>query len=139
MNKIIDYTKSHLPLVGGIALAIIVLAIILIVALGGGDGDTGEWGEGITKDIPEFASNSESMEFGTDNTYAAAYYTDVTSEQVAEYIGKLETELGARFTSDKYPCSAVLEDRIITLHYNVTEKRFSVTITAKTITSGEEQ
>ncbi len=139
MNKIIDYTKAHLPLVGGIALAIIVLAIILIVALGGGNGNAESWGEGITEGIPEFASKSDSEEFGSDNTYAAAYYTDVTSEQVAEYIDKLETELVVKFASDKYPCSAVLDDRIITLHYNVTEKRFSVTVTAKTITSGEEQ
>lgn len=138
-EKIINYIKTHLLVVCGITVAVIAL-IVAIALLSGNDSETAEeheWGDGITDNIPEFSGTPESFDFGSDGSYAAAYYSGVTSEQVSEYIVKLESKLEIDFSSDKYPCSAVCGEKIIVIHYNVTEMRFSVTVTAKTNTFGE--
>lgn len=85
-----------------------------------------EWGDGITDGIPEFSGDPVSVE-GTDS-YAAAYYEGVKSEQIAEYTSQLESELGIKFSSEKYPRSAVWGEKMIAIHYNVTEMKLSVTV-----------
>lgn len=76
-------------------------------------------------------------------TYASAYFENVSSEEVAEYISEVEEKCDVTFSSERFPRSAVLEDKIIVVHYNVTETKLSVTVAAKgdheTITSGDKK
>ena len=86
------------------------------------------WGNGLTKDIPEFDHQLESFTQAENGGYAAAYYKNVSGEEIAQYISAL-AESGIVLESGVYPASAILEDKIITVHYNVTEMLFSVTVT----------
>ena len=137
VNKVIDYINDHkkgAALVSSACL-IAVATIILICVYASGDGrrsrepDETGWGNGITEDIPCFSEDADS--FKLTDEYAAAYYSDVKGEQVEEYVEILAEKCGVKFESDKYPRSAVLGDRIIALHYNVTEMHFSVTVTLR--------
>lgn len=86
-----------------------------------------EWGEGITSDIPQFSGKADS--FDQNDSYASAYYSDVTIEQANEYAEKLQEELNVTFSySDKFPRSAIYGEKIIVIHYNVTEMKLSVTV-----------
>ena len=120
----ITSSKRNLGITAG-AVALIVVLIIVIIAWPSEEQEI-KWGEGITEGIPSFSS--EYNAFRADDSYMTAYYTDVTTEQVTEYASKLETDCGIQFNSDKYPRSAIYNDRIIVIHYNVTEKKLSVTV-----------
>ncbi len=86
------------------------------------------WGEGITSDIPQFSGKADSLDLDSDE-YASAYYSDVTIEQANGYAEKLQNELGITFSySDKFPRSAIYGEKIIVIHYNVTEMKLSVTV-----------
>ncbi len=86
------------------------------------------WGTGITQGIPEFDHVSESYTVSEDGSYAVAYYNNVSGDEIAKYLSTL-AESGINLKSGVYPASAILEDKIITVHYNVTEMLFSVTVT----------
>lgn len=119
-------TSSKQTLGITIGAVVLVLALIItVIAWPSGEKEI-EWGEGITEGIPSFSDNYSS--FSSDESYMTAYYTDVTSEQINEYLSKLENDCGIKFNSDKYPRSAIYNDKIIAIHYNVTEKKFSVTV-----------
>lgn len=122
------------------AAALLAVTVILIAALPS-DGDSEQplpdWGEGVTEGIPEFSQEYVSNSGGTG--YAAFYYENVTSEQVGEYTALLERECGISFSSDKYPRSAKYGEKSITIHYNVTEMKMSVTVTVNSIESTGEQ
>ena len=86
------------------------------------------WGEGITSDIPQFSVEADSLDLDSDG-YASAYYSDVTIEQANSYAEQLQDELGITFSySDKFPRSAIYGEKIIVIHYNVTEMKLSVTV-----------
>ncbi len=86
------------------------------------------WGEGITSGVPQFSGNADSLDLDSDD-YASAYYSDVTIEQANGYAEKLQNELGITFSySDKFPRSAIYGEKIIVIHYNVTEMKLSVTV-----------
>ena len=143
-DKILNFIKNN-ALLSCVICAFVVALItsIIVAAIMMPDSGTGEnsdalngesetalrrinWGDGITKDIPRFSVEPELVEATSES--AAAYYMGVTSEQIAEYVALLERELGIEFSSDKYPRSAVWGDKIIAIHYNVTEMNFSVTV-----------
>ncbi len=139
-EKIFNFIKSHALISCVICAFVVALLTSVIVAAimmpdSGSDASETEsneakreieWGDGVTDGVPEFSVEPVSVE-GTDG-YAAAYYEDVTSEQIAEYVSTLESELGIKFSSDKYPRSAVWDEKIIAIHYNVTEMKLSVTV-----------
>lgn len=134
LNKAISFVKKNTALAVCVALAVVIIVtvIIIVTASGGSNRNDADkkWGEGITESIPEFDGVCDSLEMNGDS-YCAAYYSDVTGDEVAEYIAELEKECNISFNSDKYPRSAVYGDKIIAIHYNVTEKRFSVTVVSK--------
>lgn len=139
-EKIINFIKSH-TFLSCVALAFVVAlitSIIVAAVMAPSDNDDGydddttqaahdiKWGSGLTKDVPAFSGEAVNT-VGTDS-YAAAYYKNVTSEQVAQYTALLESELGVTFSSEKYPRSAVWGEKIIAIHFNVTEMKMSVTV-----------
>lgn len=135
INKIAEYVKSNRKtstVIVGSAVLVSVIIIVLAISLSGGDDmPEASWGIGITESVPEFSGSAETLDIASDGSYAAAYYNGVTTEQVNGYILQIEQECGVQFTGDKYPRSAVYGERIIAIHYNVTEMRFSVTVTQK--------
>lgn len=130
-EKIKEFINRRLTYVicGGALLTTAIVVIIFLV-LGGKDGVNNET-EGIMHGIPEFSGECCASDTDFEN-YTALYYESVTSEQVAEYVSKIENECGVEFSGAKYPRCAVYGERLITIHYNVTEKKLSVTVTNKT-------
>ena len=127
--KIFKDPKVRIALIAAAVLVISVAVIIIAVSVGGGGKDADGWENAITQGIPEFGGDCKSLESG--DGYVAAYYGGVSVEQVEEYTDLVEDECGICFTSAKYPRSAIYENRIITIHYNVTEMKLSVTVALK--------
>ena len=144
-EKIINFIKSNALLsciICAFVVALLTSVIVAAVMIPDGESDVSaaesneakhkiEWGKGITDGVPEFSGEPVSVE-GTDG-YVAAYYENVRSEQIAEYISLVENELGIKFSSDKYPRSAVWGDKLIAIHYNVTEMKLSVTVVSESV------
>lgn len=86
------------------------------------------WGEGITENIPEFPAGNGEIVSANDGSYVSAYYSNVSGDQIKEYISALEQECGVKFNGEKYPLTASIAEKTIILHYNVTEMQFSVTV-----------
>ena len=131
-KKTLDFAKSNRYVTIGIAVAIVVLiAVIVIISVSGNgtDATNGDWGDGLTEKIPRFDGNCTNSVI-TDS-FCAAYYTDVTGDAVEEYIDKIESECNVKFEGERYPRSATYGEKIIAVHYNVTEKKFSVTVVLK--------
>ncbi len=140
-NKITEFIKTKPILawaIGTVAVALVVACAVsgIFLAVHSSDDDENDemngdvnWGEGVTESIPEFEpkSDSEKSIKRTENG-VVAYYSEVTGEQVDEYTALVAKECGIKFTGDKYPRSAVYGDRIIAIHYNVTEMKMSVTV-----------
>lgn len=129
-EKIYNFLKNNTALVlCGLAVAIMIVVLVLVFALGGSNDEKNDisWGMGLTESVPKFENTAESIENG--NGFVTAYYNNVTSEQVEAYTERIESEMGIKFLSDKYPRSAIGEDKIIVIHYNVTEMKMSVTVT----------
>lgn len=132
------FKKNYIP----VCIAVVVLTVgivILSLLLSGGEEGTENsdalqnlWGSGLTEGLPAFSEEYENIDVG--EGYVAAYYEGVSSEKVGEYAKMLEKELAVEFSKDKYPYVAECEDKFIVLHYNVTEMRFSITVTEKTNT-----
>ena len=132
----INVSNKKYYIIAAIVVAAALFAAIMI-AVNGNETDEPEinvWPEYIlTKDIPEFRGEYENMVFASDSV--AAYYSAVTSEEIAEYVQKLYDECGIDLNGEIYPRAAVYGERIIVLHYNVTEREFSVTVAV----NGEEE
>lgn len=116
--------------------ALVFLVIILLVAIFSEAEDAGtaqsfDWGDGITEGISAFTGENERLDADENGRYAAAYYTNVTGESAESYIAKLESELNIQFSENGYPRVATYGEKLIAVHYNVTEMTFSVTVTAK--------
>lgn len=143
-EKITEFIKSHAVLVICIvAVAVTAVIAICVTSLGSEESQSmSGWGEGITEGIPQFDGVADDFT-SEKQSYAAAYYSNVTGEQVSAYTEKIEIECGVEFGSDKYPRSAVYGDRIIVIHYNVTEMKLSVTVAStnsiESTQSGEQQ
>ena len=93
--QLIKAHKKESIIVAAAVLAITVVIILACVLLGNGneiqqDATEIDWGTGLTENIPCFSENADSLEKG--ETYVAAYYSNVTSEQVASYVAKLKEE-----------------------------------------------
>ncbi len=133
-NKVLAFFKKNriAAISVAAAAAVIVVAVIVVLSFGGDSDNTSEskWGYGITESIPEFDGDCDRID-KSGSGYCVAYYSDVTGDEVSEYISELEEKCNITFNSDKYPRSAVYGDRIIAVHYNVTEKKFSVTVVSK--------
>lgn len=134
-KKMIGFIKKHLNIAFRIAAIALVAMLALSAVACGGEEDTSSqgkqaWGSGLTENIPEFPSDAESYDLGNDG-YAAAYYINVATEDINSYISKLESELEIDFSDERYPKTASYGEKIITIHYNVTEMRLSVTVTEK--------
>lgn len=136
LTKALEFFRKNLVLSISVAVAVVVIAVVLIVVLAsGGDNDNtleSSWGSGITESIPEFDSDFDHIKKMGDE-YCVAYYSDVTGESVAAYIAEIEEQCNVKFGGDKYPRSAIYGDRIVAIHYNVTEKKLSVTVVSKNI------
>ena len=133
LHKIITYIRENKK-IAVITVAIIlaiIAAIIVIICISGNSEqiDEQKWGEGLTKDVPMFSEEFKSFDFN--ENYQAMYFENVTTEQIKDYEAKLSELCGISFEGEIYPRSAVFGDRIIVIHYNVTEMKFSVTVTQK--------
>jgi len=136
IKKAVEFLKNNAVL--SICCAVALVLIIVVVAVLVSSNDTKDkkdnidvqWGSGITENIPEFDGECDSLN-GEDG-YCVAYYSEVTGQEVADYISKIETQCGVKFEGSEYPRSAVYGDNIIAIHYNVTEMKFSVTVVSKT-------
>ena len=140
-NKITEFIKTK-PIiawaVGTVAVALVVALAVSAVffAVGSDESEVSEggfadmkWGEGITEGIPEFSPSSDTAKSVKGNeTSVSAYFSEVTGEQVNAYTLLIEEQCGIKFSSDKYPRLAIFGDRIIAIHYNVTEMKMSVTV-----------
>ena len=133
------FSTKKARIIAIISLALLLIAFIVIAAVSCGEdeavGEELEWGSGITENIPSFEGECASVKGG--NGYLAAYYENVTVEQVEAYTDKIESECNVSFSSSKYPRSAIYNDGIIVIHYNVTEMKMSVTVTTETRESTE--
>jgi hypothetical protein len=153
-NKILEFIKekpilSTVIICAVVALVISVTASLIIGAVMKKDNSrpddssdeiqrTVEWGKGITEGIPEFKGNMEDSK--STGAFAAVYYINVTGEQVKDYIALVESQCGITFSNESgYPRSAIYGEKLIAIHYNVTEMQMSVTITKNenNIHSGE--
>lgn len=149
ISQILASLKKNLTVTACVALVFLVIIVLVAVFSTAEEEVQGnaEWGDGITEGIPEFDGENGEFAFGDADRYAAAYYKSVSSEQTKEYIKLLEDELSVEFTDGEFPKSAIYGEKIIALHYNITEMTFSVTVAkkgdseaSKEITqSGEEQ
>ena len=134
-KKAVAFAKDQKILVicSAAALAVIITGAVLIAASGEdnvNNDSENEWGIGITENIPEFEGECDGIML--EENFGTAYYSNVKSDEIEAYISKIETECGVEFEGDKYPRSAVYGDRIIAIHYNVTEMKFSVTVVTET-------
>ncbi len=140
VNKITKFIKQHLGITLGACCGIVVL-IVVIVALSAGGGSSEKWGKGITNDIP-LPDGIKATSVNVSETHAAAYFEDVSSDEVNEYIALVEEKCGVAFESQKFPRSTSFNDKLIVVHYNVTEKKLSITVAAKgdnEVISGESE
>ena len=133
----INISSKKYYIIAAIAVAVAVLFAAIMVAVNANETEGTEknaWDEYVlTQDIPEFRGEYDNMVFTSDSV--AAYYSAVTSEEIAEYVQKLYDECGIELNGEIYPRAAVYGERIIVLHYNVTEREFSVTVAV----NGEEE
>ena len=136
-DKIIGFlsaVKRNITVTACVALVFLVIIVLVAVfseSLETASSEDFSWGEGITEGIAAFQGENEKLDFGKNGSYATAYYTNVTGENVNGYIEKLENELNIRFGESGYPRVAEYGEKLIAVHYNVPEMSFSVTVTAK--------
>lgn len=129
------FKKNYIPVLVALS-ALIIVIVVLVIALSSGSEEPDDtesvapkWENALTDGIPAFSEGYVNLDIG--ESYVAAYYERVESATVSEYVKTLENELGVSFSKEKFPYTAVYGEKIIALHYNVTEMRFSVTVTEK--------
>lgn len=133
--QILSAAKRNIKVTASVAS--VFLVVIILVAIfsdsnaNGGTPSEFRWGDGITEGIPAFTGENAVFDAGENGEYAVAYYENVTGEGASVYIAKLEKELGVHFGKNGYPRVAEYGEKLIAVHYNVTEMTFSVTVTAK--------
>lgn len=136
-EKILDFLKkNYILIICAVCVVIALAALITAIASSRSERAEGsspvcsaEWGLGLTEGIPEFPEKA--VKVTATSVSVAAYYENVSGGQIAEYIKTLESECGIAFSGESFPRSAVFGEKIVTLHYNATEKRFSVTVAAE--------
>lgn len=142
LDKASGFAKKHFALTLGVLAILIVIIIVVITIVSGGGETSDKWGKGITKGVP-MPSGLNAASVKVSETHAAAYFEDVSSEEVSEYVTLIEEECDVVFENERFPRSAVCDDKIIVIHYNVTEKKLSVTVAAKgdnqAISTGDQQ
>ncbi len=133
LNKTVDHIKANKKrsLLILISFLTVLALVITVICLSGNspEEDPPQWGEGITEGIPAFGEEFKS--FDADSSFQTMYYENVTTEQVKDYETRLSDQCGIVFQGEIYPRSAIYGDKIIVIHYNVTEMKFSVTVTQK--------
>ncbi|MBP5155210.1 MAG: hypothetical protein J6252_01355 [Clostridia bacterium] len=90
----------------------------------------------LTEGIPEFPA--EAYSFTVNGSSCAAYYEDVSGDRINEYADLLKEKCGAEFSEGAFPRTAQIGGRTVILHYNVTEKNFSITITGNGADTNDE-
>ena len=140
-NSIYDFAKKNFALTLGTCAALIIVVVVVVALAANGSGN-GKWGRGVTSGVP-MPSGLDASSVNVTKNHAAAYFEDVTGEEVSAYIELVEDKCDVVFESDRFPRTAELDDKIIVIHYNVTEKKLSVTVAAKgdneAVSSGDKQ
>ncbi len=134
MEKILEIIKKcGYTIVMGILVISIAMASVALTGCEKEDEsrDDSKTESASSQSIPEFSKEPKTTDKAENGEYIAYYYEDVTSEQVSEYVVLLERELNISFKSEIYPKTAVYGEKLIAIHYNVTEKKLSVTIAEK--------
>ena len=134
INGFLAALKKNITITSCIALIFLLIIVIVAVfstAEDSASGNNANWGEGLTENLPAFSGENETITSGENGEYVAAYYNNVTGEQVETYIQTLAQELGIDFSEGVYPRSAIYDDKVIAIHYNVTEMTFSITVASK--------
>ena len=129
------FKKNYIPVL--VALSALLIGIVaLVIALSGDSEEPDDtesvaqkWENALTEGISAFSEGHVNLDIG--ESYVAAYYEHVESAKVSEYVTTLENELGVSFSKEKFPYTAGYGDKIIAIHYNMTEMRLSVTVTEK--------
>ena len=126
--------KELLAAVSAIVLLGLVLAAVAAIS---GRNKVASWdGCPLTEGIPEFPA--EAYSFTVNGSSCAAYYEDVSGDRINEYADLLKEKCGAEFSEGAFPRTAQIGGRTVILHYNVTEKNFSVTITGNGADTNDE-
>lgn len=133
LAKFFSAIKRNITLTACVALVFLIVIVFVAVFSDADEGEVSnfEWGDGITEGIPAFSGENETFDIAENGEYAVAYYTNVTGEQASVYVHELEKELNTEFSKNGYPRVAIHGEKLIALHYNVTEMTFSVTVTVK--------
>ena len=126
-----DGRSKRLGVIAAVTAAVaLIVAAAVFAALGSGDKpeEPVTWSScELTSDLPGFPAEATESVFAQD--YAAAYYSGVTGEQIADYIRLLNEMKGIDLAGDRYPRSAEIGDgRTLIIQYNVTEREFSLTV-----------
>ncbi len=115
------------PLVFAGSVVVIAAAIAAIVLIAGQSGSKTEWGKNtLASGLPEISAAA--AEYSDTDGAFAAYYNGVTLAQAEEYACELEAATGKSFSGKSYPRVLNDENRIITLHMNISENKLSVTV-----------
>ncbi len=115
------------PLVFAGSVVVIAAAIAAIVLIAGQSGSKTEWGKNtLASGLPEISAAA--AEYSDTDGAFAAYYSGVTLAQAEEYACELEAATGKSFSGKSYPRVLNDENRIITLHMNISENKLSVTV-----------
>lgn len=135
-EKAIDFLKkNYILIICAVCVIISIAALITALVPSQNSVDESEpavssveWGNGLTEGIPEFSPSAASL-ISADNS-VAAYYENVSGEQINEYLQTLKSECGIELSGEGFPRSAKWGERLITVHYNATDMLFSVTVSA---------
>lgn len=125
-----DGRSKRLGLIAAVTAAVALIVAAAVFAALGGDKpeEPVTWSScELTSDLPGFPAEATESVFAQD--YAAAYYSGVTGEQIADYIRLLNEMKGIDLAGDRYPRSAEIGNgRTLIIQYNVTEREFSLTV-----------
>ena len=102
--ELVSLIKSHKKESVIVAASVFAVAVVIILVcvfcFGGSEPEKQDnnekWGTGLTENIPEFSGNADSVRRG--NGYVAAYYSNVTGEEITEYLETL-AECGIEFVN----------------------------------------
>lgn len=114
--------------IGALVIMLVFTAAVIAAAISARGGrKSPQWEDSpLTAGIPAFSENADKIVLG--DGYAAAYYSGVGSDEINAYVDSLGKDPGVRFGSSGFPRTAVYGEVTVALHYNVTERNFSVTV-----------
>jgi len=117
--------KKPLVFAGAVVVIAAVVAAIVLSAIR--SGSETEWGKSpLASGLPEISAAA--AEYSDTDGAFAAYYSGVTLARAEEYARELEAATGKSFSGKSYPRVLNDENRIITLHMNISENKLSVTV-----------